>query len=255
MMPARVQLFRLVNVICSALLLAIAARSAAAQQFEYPGAPQIIVGGHAELTIPPTSASFTIGVQTSASTAAAAGAHNATLSKAVNEALAAARIGREEIAGATLAVGPRWVYDEATRRQNRAAFVASNTIRIETEHLDRVALYIDAALSAGATEVSDIFFTAKNQDSARRQALGKAVDAARADAEAMAIAGGGTLGALVSLSTDDANASAPVRFASLSMSADRRAAEPASTDVIAHQIRVSVQVTGHWCFLPNSTRR
>jgi uncharacterized protein YggE len=67
--------------------------------------------------------------------------------------------------------------------------------------LDKVAVYVDAALSAGATDVTTANYLAKAPEAMRRQALADAVAASRRDAEAMAQAGGGRLGELELLTT------------------------------------------------------
>jgi uncharacterized protein YggE len=56
---------------------------------------------------------------------------------------------------------------------------------------------IDAALSGGATQVSNIQFVRSDSKEARRNALALAVADARRDAEVLAQAAGGTLGKLV----------------------------------------------------------
>jgi uncharacterized protein YggE len=156
--------------------------------------PAIEVSGDGEVLLSPDEASFNIEVKTSANSAAEAAQLNARVTKSVSDALRNANVPRNSIKGSDLNVSPRWDYDEKTHRPVRGPFEATNSIHIQTEDLPGIGSLIDAALTAGATGTSGVTFTAKDTDAARREALTKAVNAARADAESMAKASGGALG-------------------------------------------------------------
>lgn len=224
--------------------------AALAQQATSNAQPQIIVSGNAEIFLPAAKASFSIGIMTSANSANAANEENARVSKSVMEALRVAHLKPEEITGSRLVVSPRYDYEEKSRRPKRSVFEATNTIKIETEDLTVIGSYIDAALSTGATDISDIEFAAKDIDVARRQALSKAVSSARTDAETIARAGGGTLGELLSLSTERTNQPAGVSLEEIVVTGARRAHEQVSTDVIPSQIKVSARIDARWKFIP-----
>jgi uncharacterized protein YggE len=80
-------------------------------------------------------------------------------------------------------------------------YTVTNTVRADVRKLDDVARFIDATLAKGANEISGLQFYSSKADSARRVAMALAVANARADAETLARAAGGTLGALLELST------------------------------------------------------
>lgn len=210
--------------------------------------PQIVAGGSAEMRVPPTKASFSIGVITDASTSAQAAADNARIHQAVERALERARITQREIAGSHLTVFPRWIYDEATHRQKRAGFEATHTIEIETSNLDRLGAYVDAALGAGASSVSQIEFAAENPAAARREVLAQAVRNARGDAEAMAHAAGGTLGALLSISTEQPAVVPGIRLEALATA--RKPAPGPATSISPSEIEVTAHVAARWRFVP-----
>ena len=84
-------------------------------------------------------------------------------------------------------------------------YTVTNTVRADVRRIDDVGKLIDAALAKGANEISSLQFYSSKADSARRAALAAAVADARADAEVLARAAGGTLGALVELSTTRAD--------------------------------------------------
>lgn len=213
--------------------------------------PEIVVSGSAEVTVAPAKAQFSVEIKTSAPTAAAASAENARLSRLVMDALQAASIRPDEVAGSQLAVGARWNYDESSRRRKRSAYEATNDIQIQTDRLDKVAMYIDAALSAGATGVSDAVYSAKDPAATRRQALGDAVTAARRDAEAMAQAGGGRLGELELLSTEQSESALAERMDRMF----KKSVADDSTQVIAPHITVRATVLARWQFLSAVTAK
>jgi uncharacterized protein YggE len=236
----------------SCLACAAVAHTALAQQAAPISGPQIVTSGSGEVEIPPTQAGFSIGIVTTAAAAAPASEENARISKAVLEALKSAGLKREEIDGSQLYVNPRWDWDEKSHRQKRSAFEATNTIQIKTENIAQVGSFIDAALSAGATNTAQVEFSAKDMDAARHQALARAVTSARSDAEAIAKAGGGALGELLLLSTERSNDISGGVVNEIALTAMRRSPEPVSTEVVPSQIKVTAQVTARWRFLPST---
>jgi uncharacterized protein len=246
----------LVGVAAACLFLALTGRPASAQQVsQVPAAPQIVVSGSADVLVPPAKAAFSIGIMTSAQSAATAGEDNARISKGVLAALDRAGLKHEEITGSRLGVRPRWEYDDKGRHPKRSAFEANNSIQILTDNLSQIGNFIDAALSAGATDASEVTFSAKDIDEARRRALGQAVAAARADAEAMARAGGGALGDLLLLSTERTNEAPGVDLEEIVVTGARRAREPVNTDIIPSQIKVTARVIARWRFVSTATAR
>lgn len=207
--------------------------------------PEIVASGTAEVSVAPAKASFTIEIKTSAAIAGAASAENARLSRLVMDGLHAANIRTDEVASSQLSVGPQWDFDDSGRRPKRAAYQATNSIRIQTEQLDKVATYIDAALSAGATGVTEAVYSERDPAATRRQALSEAVAAARRDAEAMAEAGGGRLGDLELLTTEQSESALAEKMDRMF----KRSVPAEGTGVVAPQIKVTATVLARWRFL------
>ena len=105
---------------------------------------------------------------------------------------------------------------------------------------------VDAALGAGANMISSLSFFASSIADARREAISAAVASARADAEAMARAAGGSLGALVELSTG--GPTIPPRPMYEMARFDIRSAQAEPTPVNPGQQTVTVIVTARWQF-------
>lgn len=210
--------------------------------------PHISASGTATVSIPPDEADFSIGIVTDGASGAAAGADNARLTNAVLERLRRAGLPSAAIRSSQLAVYPRWVYDEATHRQRRTGFEATHTIDVETTALSRLGEFLDAALAAGATSVSPVAFSASDHAAAREKALAQAVANALADARTAAHAAGGTLGALLELSTQPQ----PAPRMPMARNFIAAAAMPSPvvpTQVTPEAIRVEASVSASWRFL------
>jgi uncharacterized protein YggE len=141
-------------------------------------------------------------------------------------------------------VSPEVQYDRPGGSPRVTAYTVSNTVRAEIRRLDDVARVIDGALAKGANQISGLEFFASNVDDARRTALAAAVAKARGDADAIARAAGGSLGALLELTTSVP----PVRpFAVAVRSA---AMAQVATPIEPGQQIIQATVTGRWVFVP-----
>jgi uncharacterized protein YggE len=213
-----------------------------------PPRPEIITSATAEARVTPDRAQVSVGVQTRAETAAQASADNARRTRAVIDAIKARGIPANRIGTSEYTLYPEYDHQErpveGARGPRVIGYVANNVVRVELEQVDRVGPVIDAAVAAGANVVNSIAFYASNVDAERRSALGDAVTRARSDAEALARAAGGSLGALLELTTQ----TPPVRpymaeGAQMRMAADATPIEPG-------QQRLTVWVSGRWAFVP-----
>lgn len=217
--------------------------------------PDIVTAATGEARVTPDRAQVHIGVQTRAATAAQAGSDNAAKLRAVIDAVKAKGIPAEQIATSEYNLYPEYDHQEQPRTGPQGprviGYVANNTVRVEVRRLDQVGPVIDAALSAGANMVNMIQFFASNVDAARRSALAEAVSRARGDAEALARAAGGSLGALLELNTQ----SPPVRpFAAERLMRASGAAD-VQTPIEPGQQTLAVWVSGRWAFVPGGSSR
>ncbi|MEX2179857.1 MAG: SIMPL domain-containing protein [Gemmatimonadaceae bacterium] len=187
------------------MTLAGIARSVAAQEPMHPQVPQIVTSASAEVRVAPDRASISVGVQTRAATAAEASAQNSRKQNAIIAAIRAKGIPANQIATSGFNVIPETVYDREGRQAPRTtSYLVSNVVNVEVRQIDQVGPVIDASLGAGANQINSLSFSISSADSARRVALTQAVGKARADADAMARAAGGTLGDLIEMSAGEA---------------------------------------------------
>jgi uncharacterized protein YggE len=231
-----------------AVLAAFAAPLRAQQPAPVPPTPQIVTNGEGEAQVTPDRARVHLAVETRGKTAAEAAAENARIQTAVIARLRALGIPAERITTVGYNVQPEY----SRNRENEATqprvigYVAFNTVRADVWRMDQVGPVIDAALAAGSNRVGALDMYSSREDSVRRQALANAVNAARADAEAMATAAGGRLGPLLELTSGGFYRPQPAS----AMMRGGMEVQAADTPIAAGEQTVRANVMARWQFVP-----
>ena len=205
----------------------------------------IVTSATGEAQFVPDRAAVYVGVETRATTAAAAARDNAQRQRAVIDAVVGVGVSRDQISTESYSVAPNTRYDQSTQRSTIVGYIVSNVVRVEVRRIDQVGSVLDAALAKGANQINSLDFFASNSDSARHAALAQGVARARADAETLARAAGGSVGALVELSTAEAG---PRPMYRLDVRSTMAAAAP--TPIEPGQQKVQVTVSARWRFVP-----
>jgi uncharacterized protein len=236
--------------VVAALMLAVAGKSAIAQErviaVADPG-PDVETVGTGERRVAPDRATVNLLIESKAVEASAAAAENARAVKAVRDTLR--RLGLDSAAtAASYNVGPDYEpprpRDDAPRR---VGYVARTLIRVQLSRIDQVGRVIDGGLATGATGVQGVLFEASTAMAARREALASAAMAARQDAETLARALGGSLGALISTST---TSGIDPRRPNVMMREMAMSSMSYQTQVTPTEIVVSAGVVTKWRFIP-----
>ena len=207
--------------------------------------PQVVTSGTGEVQLSPDRATVIVGVQSRAVTVVQATSDNARRQRAIIDTLRALGLGADQIATVNFNVSPEMQYPP-NQTPKVTGYVVTNTVRASLRRVEDVGRTIDAALAKGANEVSGVEFTSSRADSARRAAIAEAVAHARADAETMAKAAGGTLGQLLEV----VSGVEPIRPFEATM-ARARVAAAAPTPIEPGQLTVTATVTARWTFIPN----
>lgn len=179
--------------------------------------------GHGVITLVPDGATVTAGVHTQSANAADALAQNAKQMNAVVAALEAA--GGRDLQTQQVSLYPQSGADGAV-----TGYVADNSVAASIA-LAKAGALVDAAVGAGANTVGGPTLSASDRDARYREALGKAVDDARAKADALAKAGGFGVG-LVSTVTEQSAEPQPV-FAAVAARSAATPVEPGTQEVTA----------------------
>ena len=216
-----------------------------------PQVPQIIVSANGEVKVAPDKATVQIGVQSRAATAAAASQANAQKQRAVIDAIKARGVPADQITTSNFNVIPETRYDrEGQQAPRTTSYLVINSVNVELKRVDLAGAVIDAALAAGANQINSLSFGVQNADSARRAALTIAVLKARADAEVIARAAGGSLGPMIEMIANETSVRPPMPFTDMRVMAAKAEATPIESGMET----VSAMVSAKWTFLPGSGR-
>jgi uncharacterized protein YggE len=213
-----------------------------------PPTPTIVTNGQGETKITPDRARLEVSVQTRAATAAEAGAQNAKKQQSVLDALRKMGFTSEQLSTVNYNLYPEMQYDKNGQSPRVVAYNATNTVRVDIRDVGMIGKAIDASLEAGANMISSLSFYSSNSDAARRSALASAVARARSDAEAIAMAAGGSIGALLEISTNDF--APPVIYNRAQMAGDKSAKLATTTPIEPGEQTVTAIVMARWAFVP-----
>lgn len=151
------------------------------------GAPTrgITVTASGKVEAVPDKAALELGVETQASSAKTALAQNAERLRRVIDALRKAGVAEDDLQTSNVTLWPQRDSDGASI----TGYSAQNTLAVELG-IDKAGAAIDAAVGAGANVASGPSLSVDDREALYRDALKKAVEAARAKAEAIAGAAG-----------------------------------------------------------------
>jgi uncharacterized protein YggE len=214
-----------------------------------PVVPALASAGHGEAKVTPDRASVLVNVQTRGATAAGAASENAQKTRAVMDALLRLGLPKDQVTTEGYTVYPEMRYDNTGGSPRVTGYVVTNSVRAETHRPEQAGAIVDAALGAGANGINGLSFYASSIDEPRRQAIGIAVASARADADAMARAAGGSLGALLEISTQGPTMPPRPMFDMAMMRSKVAQAEP--TPINPGQQTIAVYVNARWQFVPS----
>ncbi|HEY6962357.1 MAG TPA: SIMPL domain-containing protein [Gaiellaceae bacterium] len=193
------------------------------------GADTVTTVGHGVVRTVPDQATVTAGVHTQAATAADALAENARRMNAVVDAL-------KQAGGGDLQTQQVSLYPQSDQDGKVTGYTADNSVAA-TIAVAQAGALVDAAVAAGANTVDGPSLSVSDRDARYRDALAKAVDDARAKAEALAKAGGFGVGPVSVVTENTTEAPQPV------FAAAAAAAKDASTPVEAGTQEITADVT------------
>jgi uncharacterized protein YggE len=233
--------------LCSATLTSLEAQPAMTPPPSPP--PEIVVSATSSVRVTPDRARIAIGVQTEAPTAAAAGTTNARLTTAVRDALLKLGVAATDIGTINYSVQPQQRWDPRTNKASITGYRVANTVTVTLKELDLAGRAIDVALGAGANVIEQLEFYAASTDAPRREALAKAVAAARADADAMATAAGMQITGLLSAAYSSEPVGPRPMLQKVEMMAMRADAAPETPVSVGEQL-LAVTVQTRWAVAP-----
>ena len=158
----------------------------------YPAAPleseetTIVVAGKGVVKINPDVAYLWIGAEKIENNAEEA---QKAVTQKINDILASLdkmKIPKDKIETTRITLHPEFKYDKGKR--TLVGYTARNQVKVTIDKLDDVGKIIDISIASGATDISRIMFSVKDEAPYKEAALKKAFDDAKAKAENIASA-------------------------------------------------------------------
>jgi uncharacterized protein YggE len=218
-------------------ILACAVSAAAQTTPPNPDLPVVVAAGEAVVKKAPDRAFVSIAAESRAKTSREAQRLNAEAMTAVLAKLKASGLAGDAIQTTGYDLQPE--FDYANGRQTLKGYVARNSIDVRVDDLPKLGDTLDIAVGAGATSVAGVRFDLKDRSGAEREALQRAVEDARARANAAAAGAGMKVDRIVRIEEQRTDGVPPPR----PMMAMRMEAQAASTPVVAGELEIRASVT------------
>lgn len=163
--------------------------------------PRIIATATRTARITPDRVTLYVTVEGSGESPTEAAQRAAQRLQAVRSALQPFATGRDAISTVPYGVSPAPNMPGFPGTSSQTSFVARYVVRVQPARIDQITQLGTAAIAAGASAASHPMFEASSADSVRRLRYAEALSHARRDAEALAAALGGRLGAILEVSS------------------------------------------------------
>ena len=151
-------------------------------------ATEIIVSGMGIVKTEADLSYINVAIEQTEETASQAQNRAAQIMKNVLAALRNAGIQKDKIQTTSFRLNPKYKYEKG--QSNLIGYTATNQIRVTLDDLTKVGNIIDTAITAGASNVSNVTFTVKDDAPHKNAALKKAFNNAKEKAQTIAAASG-----------------------------------------------------------------
>lgn len=226
------------KVLAVAGMLALAAVGSASAANE--AQRTITVSGTGVVEAASDTAVISLSVQTLSADAKTAAKDNADTMAAVRNAVIAAGADADGIKTENYSIYPQNSYDKNGKIKD-TSYQCTNSMQITVSDLSKTATVMDAAVKAGANQVSSVEFTVKDPAAYQDKALQLAAQDALRRAQVLASAVGSTAGRVISVNVDNYSV-VPYRVANLKMSAAADTATPLDPGKSKTESRVTLVV-------------
>lgn len=220
----------------AAILLLLTPALAVAQQPRPE--PLVVTTGEGLVQAVPDRAWVNITAESRAQNPREAQRRNVEAMTPVQDKLRAAGIPADAIK--TIAYDLQQEWDFVNNRRVSRGYVASNTVEVRVDAIDRVGEVLEIAVGSGATAVGGIRFDLKDRARLEREALRLAVADARAKAEAAAAGAGQAIARVVKIEEQGTVPSPPMPYLREALSVQQADAAP---PISAGQMELRAQVT------------
>lgn len=185
--------------------------------------------GTAETDVGPDICYLSFTTETRNRSATQAYRDNTALTAKQSNAIKALGIDAKDLQTASFTITPEYHYTKGSTRRIFDGYRVVNTLSVKVRDLTKASDVLDAAMNAGATEVSGVSFTVENPKKYTAKVREDAVRAAREKAEKIASLNGVRLGKPISI-TEDEPGGYGGRYSNLFAQAQTRGFDAASAE-------------------------
>ena len=188
----------------------------------------VSVSGSGEVTAEPDLARVTLGVEARRPALADA---RAEVSATVDRILALTRelkIDPKHVDATRVQVQPEYSWNDKDRKRILLGYIVSRQVEVELRDLEQLGVLLERAVDAGVNQVSDPQLDSTKRKSLEREAMAKAVEDARLNAETLARSAGAKLGPVRMLNGSSSAPPMPMYRRSAMAMADAAAAPEAT---------------------------
>jgi uncharacterized protein YggE len=218
-----------------------------AKQYDYIGVPiernVIDVSGEGKVVAIPDIAAIDLGTTIERPSVAAAQKENTRVMNELLARLASGGVDKKDIQTTSYSVYPS--YDWNNGKQTLRGYTVSQNVHVKVRDLDKVGDFIGQAGALGANQIGGIQFTVDDPEKLKEEARTKAIENAKAKAQALAAVAGVKLVRVVSFNESQGGGNPPPIFYAKDMmgmggaeAAPAPSVEAGSTDIV-----VSVNMT------------
>ncbi len=233
----------------SAGLLALALMSGQALADVAP--PRTVsVSGTGEVSAQPDMARVTLGVEARKPTMAEARSEVAATIDRILALTRSLKIDPKLVDSTRLQVSPDYSWNEKERKQVLQGYLVSRQVEVTVKDLDQLGPLLEKAVDAGVNQIGDPQLDSSRRKDLEREAMAKAVQDAKLNADTLATAAGARLGAVRNLNGQTNAMPMPMyRRAPVAMAADAAAAPPSETYQAA-ELKFSASVSAEYDLNP-----
>lgn len=205
--------------------VALAALPVHAQTAAAP-ARTLSVSGQGEVRSEPDRALVTLGVEARNPKMEAARGEVSRTVEAVLKLTRDLKIDPKYVHATRISIQPEYNWDGQARERTLLGYLVSRQVQVELRNLDQLGTLLEKAVDVGVNQVSDPQLDASRKRELEREALAKAVEDARMNAEVVARAAGVKLGAARTIAAQSVASPQPIAYR---MAARAEAAGPEGT--------------------------
>ena len=232
--------------VLAAMLVGATVNAADTQPVPQPPQRLVSVSGEGEVKARPDMAYVTLGVEARKPTLAEA---RTLVTTAIDKLLALTRelkIDPKHVDASQLQVQPEYRWNEKDSQRVLLGYVVSRQVDIELHELDKLGALFERAVSAGINQVGGARLDSSRRKDLEREALAKAVDDARLNAETLARASGTKLGLVQSLSAASVMPPQPLYKERMAMVTAQAADMAAEQSYESGEMRFSASVSAQY---------